>query len=76
MHSSLFHNKSGDGTLAWVLSEIDNVNFENRPSVAILPLGTGNDLSNILGWGTGYNNESIVKFFDKVRMSKAVMLDR
>jgi diacylglycerol kinase (ATP) len=66
----------GDGSLNWVLSEIDTVNFEYPPSIAIIPLGTGNDLSNILGWGSGYKNECIIKFFEKLQFSKSVKLDR
>ncbi|CAJ0584403.1 unnamed protein product, partial [Mesorhabditis spiculigera] len=39
----------GDGTISFVLNDIDEL--ENRPPVAVLPLGTGNDLSRVLGWG-------------------------
>lgn len=48
----------------------------NQPAVAVLPLGTGNDLARTLGWGGGYNNESMELFIKKVIFGKIVELDR
>jgi diacylglycerol kinase (ATP) len=66
----------GDGTVGWVLSVLDQMVLENPPSVAILPLGTGNDLARTMGWGGGYNNESMEAFLNKVIHGKVVRLDR
>lgn len=41
----------GDGTIGWMLNEISRKNIQPIPEVCILPIGTGNDLSRVLGWG-------------------------
>lgn len=42
----------GDGTVASVINFVKS--FDWNPPIAILPLGTGNDLSRALGWGGTY----------------------
>jgi diacylglycerol kinase (ATP) len=90
----------GDGTAKWIMGVLEELDPDCWPPIAILPLGTGNDLgqsrtqsrggrhrvalpaswlvwacaraARVLGWGGGYNNESIVDFLAQVQRAHVV----
>jgi len=47
----------GDGSVRWVFAEMDKLYSAgvSRPALAILPLGTGNDMARMLKWCGGSN---------------------
>ncbi|XP_061971010.1 diacylglycerol kinase 2-like [Populus nigra] len=70
----------GDGTVAWVLDAIERRNFESPPPVAIIPLGTGNDLSRVLQWGGGFSKfdgqGGLCTLLQDIDQAAVTMLDR
>lgn len=46
----------GDGTIAWILKVIHQLDLQPQPPVAIMPLGTGNDLSRSFRWGAEFEH--------------------
>lgn len=66
----------GDGTVAWVLNTIEKLKIENA-QVGILPLGTGNDLSRVLGWGESAAADlEPMQLLERVKTAEPVQLDR
>ncbi|XP_025091817.1 diacylglycerol kinase theta-like isoform X2 [Pomacea canaliculata] len=70
----------GDGSVGWVLSCLDNVSQDaicQSPPMAIVPLGTGNDLARVLRWGPGYTGgEDPLNVLRDVIDAEEIKLDR
>ena len=52
----------GDGTICWLLDAVSSLEIADSdkiPPIAIIPLGTGNDLSRTYGWGAGFSKRQI-----------------
>ncbi|KAF7640242.1 Diacylglycerol kinase [Meloidogyne graminicola] len=67
----------GDGTVGWLLSTLDQLNWNNYPPIAILPLGTGNDLSRSMGWGGTFSDEPLTEILQAIQTETSItFLDR
>ncbi|XP_024963070.1 diacylglycerol kinase 4-like [Cynara cardunculus var. scolymus] len=71
----------GDGTVGWVLGCLGELHKQGRdpvPPTAIIPLGTGNDLSRNFGWGGSFPfnwKTAIKKTLDRVLHAPLCRLD-
>ncbi|XP_048481979.1 diacylglycerol kinase eta [Plutella xylostella] len=68
---------SGDGSVGWVLQEIDKLDMHRQVQTAVLPLGTGNDLARVLGWGASCDDAaSLPQLIERYERASTKMLDR
>ncbi|KAK1429916.1 hypothetical protein QVD17_12252 [Tagetes erecta] len=68
----------GDGTVGWVLGELKKQDRGPIPPTAVIPLGTGNDLSRSFGWGGSFPfswRAAIKRTLDKATLGPTSFLD-
>ena len=81
IYGSLSHTRicvcGGDGTAGWILSALAR-RFPSlsHPPVSVCPLGTGNDLSRVLGWGWHYKDKSLTEMLMAIPNARQVPFDR
>uniref|UniRef100_A0A671PIC7 Diacylglycerol kinase n=1 Tax=Sinocyclocheilus anshuiensis TaxID=1608454 RepID=A0A671PIC7_9TELE len=67
----------GDGSVGWVLSELDKLSLHKQCQLGVLPLGTGNDLARVLGWGGLCDDDAqLLQILEKLESATTKMLDR
>eukprot|EP00066_Takifugu_rubripes_P029356 XP_011618622.1 PREDICTED: diacylglycerol kinase delta-like [Takifugu rubripes] len=67
----------GDGSVGWVLSELDKLRLHKQCQLGVLPLGTGNDLARVLGWGGLCDDDAqLLQILEKLERATTKMLDR
>ncbi|PAV56974.1 hypothetical protein WR25_19636 [Diploscapter pachys] len=65
----------GDGTICSTLDVVDSLG--HKGPVAVLPLGTGNDLSRVLGWGKQCGSDiNIIQLLADIQNAQVVNVDR
>lgn len=55
----------------------NNISIKKQCQIAVLPLGTGNDLARVLGWGSSCDdNAHLPQLLERYEKSSTKMLDR
>eukprot|EP00911_Craspedida_sp_UC1_P000971 UC1_evm2s726 len=66
----------GDGTVGWILQEADHLDITGL-QLGVMPLGTGNDLAGVLGWGHSFSDtDKVLAYIDGIEKAKVTLLDR
>ena len=66
----------GDGSNSSFLREMSKVKFDHGPvGVALLPLGTGNELARVYGWGKSYGGGDLSEYVKCVNLAEPSPLD-
>lgn len=66
----------GDGTVSWVLRAVEDAELPYRPAVAVVPLGTGNDVARVFGWGKFFRLDSLAARLAAVERASIALVDR
>ncbi|CAD7960131.1 unnamed protein product [Amoebophrya sp. A120] len=72
----------GDGTASWILGVLGDMLAQKllrfQPPVALLPLGTGNDLARSLGWGSTFyfSSARALQYLKMVEDAELTILDQ
>ena len=63
----------GDGTVSSIIAHL--VNMDKVPALAIIPLGTGNDVARSTGWLKSWNELGLDGLFYAIKKGKVTSLD-
>eukprot|EP00899_Mesostigma_viride_P019433 jgi/Mesvir1/27491/Mv07263-RA.1 len=67
----------GDGTAAWLLGTLAALGVTPLPPLAVVPLGSGNDLARMFNWGVSFSvHASTRKVLQRVALGTPANLDR